>query len=126
MRTGGHRHVSFTGDQKKEERLFSLAATLPVVSISAKRAANQIYHAVAQGRAEILIAPQAWLAARVAALAPETVQRLSSLANEFLLPGAQSRELGSAVARKAGDEAEKVQAKATHAPWTSTASQTVM
>jgi short-subunit dehydrogenase len=126
MRTGGHHHASFTGNRKKEERLFSLAATLPLVSISAKRAANQIYHAVAQGRAEILIAPQAWLAARAAALAPETVQRLSSLANQFLLPGAQSREIGSAVARKAEDDAERVQAKATRAPWTSTASQTVM
>jgi hypothetical protein len=97
---------------------------LPLVSISAKRAANQIYRAVTQGRAEILIAPQAWLAARAAALAPETVQRLSSLANEFLLPGSRSREIGSAVARRAGDEAEKVQVKS--APWTSTGSQSVM
>lgn len=127
MRTGGHRHASFTGDRKKEERLFSLAATLPVVTVSAKRAADRIYHAVAQGRAEILISPQAWLAARAAALAPETVQRLSSLANEFLLPGSKSREIGSAVARRAGEEAEKAQGRATSAPWTSsTASETVM
>lgn len=126
MRTGGHHHASFTGDPKKEERLFSLAATLPVVSVSVKRAADRIYHAVAQGRAEILIAPQAWLAARAAALAPETVQRLSSLVNEFVLPSSRSKEIGSAVARKAADEAEKVQTKATSAPWTSTASQSVM
>ena len=126
MRTGGHRHASFTGDKKKEERLFSLAATMPVVSVSVKRAADRIYHAVGQGRAEILIAPQAWLAARAAAMAPETVQRLSSLVNEFVLPAPQSRGMGSAVAKRSVDEAERVQVRTTSAPWTSAATETVM
>jgi hypothetical protein len=47
---------------------------------------TKIYNAVAAGRAEITITPQAWLAARVAGLAPETTQYLASLANRLLLP----------------------------------------
>ena len=86
MRTGGHVHASFVGDQKKEARWFNLGATTPLIAASVKRAANHIYNAVAQGRAEIILTPQAWLAARMAAFAPETTQRLASLANEFVLP----------------------------------------
>ena len=71
-------------------------------SSSVKRAANQIYNAVAQGRAEILT-PQAWLAARTAAVAPETMHRLASLANEFLLPAPHHRERSPAVAEKPGN-----------------------
>jgi NAD(P)-dependent dehydrogenase (short-subunit alcohol dehydrogenase family) len=86
MRTGGHRHASFTGDRKKEARWFDLSATTPVIAASVGRAADHIYHAVAKGRAEVIITPQAWLAARMAAVAPETTQRLAALANEFVFP----------------------------------------
>ena len=86
MRTGSHVHVSFVGDQHKESRWFTLAATTPVIAASVRHAANRIYSAVAAGRAEITITPQAWLAARVAGAAPATTQFLASLANEFLLP----------------------------------------
>lgn len=86
MRTGGHHHASFIGDQKKEARWFNLASTTPVIAGSVKSAARQIYDAVAEGRAEITITPQAWLAARFAGIAPEATQRLASLANEFVLP----------------------------------------
>lgn len=86
MRTGGHRHAKFVGNEKKEQRWFDLSATTPVLAASVKRAANHIYRAVAQDRAEIIITPQAWLAARAAAVAPESVQCLTSLVNEFILP----------------------------------------
>jgi hypothetical protein len=43
-------------------------------------------HEKVQSRAEITITPQAWLAARVAGLAPETTQYPASLANHLLLP----------------------------------------
>jgi NAD(P)-dependent dehydrogenase (short-subunit alcohol dehydrogenase family) len=86
MRTGSHVHASFVGDQQKESRWFTLAATTPVIAASVRHAANRIYSAVAAGRAEITITPQAWLAARVAGVAPATTQFLASLANEFLLP----------------------------------------
>jgi short-subunit dehydrogenase len=86
MRTGGEAHAEFTGQTKKEQRWFHLAAKTPVLAASVRHAANKIYSAVAAGRAEITITPQAWLAARVAGLAPETTQYLASLANHLLLP----------------------------------------
>jgi NAD(P)-dependent dehydrogenase (short-subunit alcohol dehydrogenase family) len=90
MRTGGEAHADFTGQVKKEERWFKLAAKTPIVAASVTHAANRIYNAVAAGRAEITITPQAWLAARVAGLAPATTQYLASLANQLLLPAPAS------------------------------------
>ncbi len=86
MRTGGEAHADYTGQVKKEQRWFNLAAKTPIVATSVTHAANKIYNAVAVGRAEITITPQAWLAARVAGLAPEITQYLASLANQLLLP----------------------------------------
>jgi short-subunit dehydrogenase len=86
MRTGGEVHADYTGQIKNEQRWFSLAAKTPVLTASVNHAANKIYNAVAAGRAEITITPQAWLAARVAGIAPETTQYLASLANHLLLP----------------------------------------
>ena len=86
MRTGGEAHADFTGQIKKEKRWFDLAAKTPIIAASASHAANRIYNAVVVGRAEITITPQAWLAARVAGLAPATTQYLASLVNQLLLP----------------------------------------
>jgi NAD(P)-dependent dehydrogenase (short-subunit alcohol dehydrogenase family) len=86
MRTGGEAHAEFTGQTKKERRWFTLAANTPVFTASVRHAANKIYSAVANGRAEITITPQAWLAARIVGLAPETTQYFASLANHLLLP----------------------------------------
>ena len=86
MRTGGEAHAQYTGCIAKEKRWFTLAARTPVIAASVNHAANKIYDAVAAGRAEITITPQAWLAARVAGIAPSTTQYLASLANQFLLP----------------------------------------
>ena len=86
MRTGGEAHAEYTGQTKKEQRWFNLAAKTPILAASVRHAANKIYKAVAAGRAEITITPQAWLAARMAGLAPETTQYLASLANHLLLP----------------------------------------
>ncbi|MCU1253162.1 MAG: short-chain dehydrogenase/reductase [Edaphobacter sp.] len=84
MRTGGEAHADFTGQAKKEQRWFTLAAQTPILAASVRRAADKIYNAVVAGRAEITITPQAWLAARIAGLAPETTQYLASLANQLL------------------------------------------
>jgi NAD(P)-dependent dehydrogenase (short-subunit alcohol dehydrogenase family) len=92
MRTGGEAHADFTGQTKKEQRWFTLAARTPILTASVRHAANKIYNAVAAGRAEITITPQAWLAARVAGIAPETTQYLASLANHLLLPDPSASE----------------------------------
>ena len=86
MRSGGEAHAEFTGQTKKEQRWFNLAAKTPVLAASVRHAANKIYNAVTAGRAEITITPQAWLAARIVGLAPATTQYLASLANHLLLP----------------------------------------
>jgi NAD(P)-dependent dehydrogenase (short-subunit alcohol dehydrogenase family) len=86
MRTGGEAHADYTGQTKKEQRWFTLAARTPILTASVRHAARKIYSAVAAGRAEITITPQAWLAARLVGLAPETTQYLASVANHLLLP----------------------------------------
>ncbi len=86
MRTGGEAHANYTGQVKKEQRWFNLAAKTPVIAASVTHAADKIYRAVAAGRAEITITPQAWLAARIAGLAPASTQYLASVANQLLLP----------------------------------------
>jgi len=88
MRTGGEAHAQFVGDVEFERRWFDFAANIPLVSVTAKHAANKIYSAVTAGRAEVTISPQAWLAARVAGLAPESTQLATALTNKYLLPEA--------------------------------------
>jgi NAD(P)-dependent dehydrogenase (short-subunit alcohol dehydrogenase family) len=86
MRTGGEVHARFTGQVEKEKAWFLTAARTPILSASVKRAADRIFHAVADGRAEIIITPQAWLAARIHGLCPESTQRAAALVNQLLLP----------------------------------------
>ena len=86
LRTGGENHATFVGRAEEEKRWFDLGARTPFVAASVEHAANRIYSATQAGRAEITITPQAWLAARVFGLAPETSQYLASLANEYILP----------------------------------------
>jgi NAD(P)-dependent dehydrogenase (short-subunit alcohol dehydrogenase family) len=90
MRTGGEDHVNIVGDVEFERRWFTFAAKTPGLSVSTKYAANRIFHAVACGRAEITISPQAWLAARFAGTFPETLQYLNAQTNQHLLPKAPS------------------------------------
>jgi NAD(P)-dependent dehydrogenase (short-subunit alcohol dehydrogenase family) len=94
MRTGGEAHAIFSGNVEAERRWFSLAAKTPIVATTAKHAADRVYSAVADGRAEITITPQAWLMARKAGLMPETVQFAASLANRYLLPAPPAEPQG--------------------------------
>jgi hypothetical protein len=86
MRTGGEEHANFYGDKEAEERWFKFSAKTPGISATPEHAANCIYRAVEQGRAEIIITPQAWLGARVNGVAPEVVQFASALTNRYFLP----------------------------------------
>ncbi|HSY35359.1 MAG TPA: SDR family oxidoreductase [Acidobacteriaceae bacterium] len=90
MRTGGEDHVNIVGDVEFERRWFTFAAKTPGLAVSTKYAANRIFHAVACGRAEITISPQAWLAARFAGAFPETLQYANALTNHHILPKAPS------------------------------------
>jgi NAD(P)-dependent dehydrogenase (short-subunit alcohol dehydrogenase family) len=88
MRTGGEAHANFVGDKEAEQQWFNFAAKTPVIATTASHAADRIFTAVSQGRAELVITPQAWLGSLVAGLAPATVQFANSLVNRFLLPDA--------------------------------------
>src|ERR1700759_3264096 len=55
MRTGSHLNALFSGDAEREDRWFSIGASMPGISISAKSAACQIVRAVIAARSEIAI-----------------------------------------------------------------------
>ena len=88
MRTGGEDHAQFVGNIAAEKRWFMISAKTPGLATTVTHAANKIFHAVASGRAEITITPQAWFAARFGGLAPETLQLANALTNQYILPKA--------------------------------------
>ncbi|WP_263408083.1 SDR family NAD(P)-dependent oxidoreductase [Terriglobus tenax] len=92
LRTGSHVQAQFRGDAAKEYQWFAAAATTPGLSASTKRAANRIFHAVAARKAELTITPQAWLAARIHGMAPETTQAVAGILNDWFLPRAPQAE----------------------------------
>lgn len=89
MRTGGEDHAEFVGQKEKEAAWFKFSAKTPGLATSADHAARKIVAALAEGRAEITITPQAWLAARIAGLCPETTQWVAAQANRWILPDSQ-------------------------------------
>jgi short-subunit dehydrogenase len=103
MRTGSHLNAQFHGDAEREYRWFSLGASLPLISTSARSAARQIVRSVACGRSEIVITPQAEFAARFGNLSPEITACVMKLTNLVLpaavpagdspRPGAEARSL---------------------------------
>ncbi len=70
MRTGSHLRARFVGDHPREYAWFASAASLPVLSMDAERAAARIVRAVLLGRSDLTLTPLAWVAPRVAALFP--------------------------------------------------------
>ena len=90
MRTGSHLNATFKGDHRQEYSWFALAASLPLVSMSARRAARKIVTAAARGAAEIVLTPQAKLAVAVHGLAPGLVSDIVGVANR-VMPGTGSR-----------------------------------
>jgi hypothetical protein len=87
MRTGSHVNALFKGQNEKEFALFSISNALPISSISAENAAEQIVEACRQGDAELIISIQAELAAKMNALFPEITAGILELVNR-LLPSA--------------------------------------
>ncbi|GAB3870369.1 SDR family NAD(P)-dependent oxidoreductase [Terrabacter terrigena] len=84
MRTGGHEHARFGGDAAAEYSWFAPAASLPLLSVDADRAARRIVDAVLAGRPMVVLTPLAWLGIRVRGLAPGMTTRLMGLAGRLL------------------------------------------
>lgn len=84
MRTGSHVNAYFKGQNEKEYALFSIANALPVSSVSVESAARRIVKALKHGDAELIISPQAKIAAKANALMPELTAEILSLVNQLL------------------------------------------
>jgi short-subunit dehydrogenase len=87
MRSGGHVHAWIKGDHKTEYTLVALGGTLPFISTSAEKVARQLWQAVCDGDAEVIVGWPAVIAAKVHALFPNwTAEALALVAR--LLPQA--------------------------------------
>lgn len=84
MRTGSHERASFTGRQEAEFAWFGPAASLPLLTMSAERAARKIVDGVLAGRPHVVLTPLAKLGMRVHGVAPATTVRLVGLVNRVL------------------------------------------
>jgi short-subunit dehydrogenase len=84
MRTGSHLRAWFGGHPESEYTWFSLAASLPVVSMDAERAARRIVNAAAAGQPELILTPLAQIAARGAAISPGLTGALLHLTHRLL------------------------------------------
>lgn len=102
MRTGSHEQAYFAGDAPAEYAWFSSAASLPLLSMDADRAAKRIVDGVLRGAPQVVLTPLAWLGIRVRGLFPGTTIRLMGVVNRFL-PG----PVGEPGDIKKGTEAKK-------------------
>jgi short-subunit dehydrogenase len=84
MRTGSHLHARFQGQQEREFTWFALGASLPLISMSAERAARQIVHATRRGEAERILSLPANLLGRLHGLCPGTTTNLLSVVHRLL------------------------------------------
>src|SRR5436305_2028807 len=92
MRTGSYVNANFKGNNEAEYSWFSVSSALPLLTIAADRAARKIIRAVRQGRAEIILTPQARLLATAHGVAPGLVSDALSLVNRMLPDATQDNE----------------------------------
>jgi short-subunit dehydrogenase len=86
MRTGSFKHALVKGKRYAEASLFSLLSSLPLLTVSAERAATQIVRAVERGDRFVVIGTPAKLLRTAHGLFPGTFVRLLGFVNR-LLPG---------------------------------------
>ncbi|WP_413560254.1 SDR family NAD(P)-dependent oxidoreductase [Bdellovibrio sp. HCB209] len=86
MRTGSSRHALFKGQVKKEYAWFSLIASMPLLTVSAEKAARRIVSALKVGKAETTISMSARMASMFHSHFPGIFADISAVAN-LLLPG---------------------------------------
>jgi len=86
MRTGSPPNAFFKGQHRAEYTWFSIGDAIPIISMSAERAASRIIRAMQVGEAEIILTIPAKLAVWFHGLFPGTTADLLSIVNRFL-PG---------------------------------------
>lgn len=92
MRTGSIGHAQIKGQESLEYSWFALASSLPLLSVSAEKAAKSICDAAQIGQAELIISLPAKLAVKLRALMPELTSDVVNLANA-VLPSPARRDL---------------------------------
>jgi NAD(P)-dependent dehydrogenase (short-subunit alcohol dehydrogenase family) len=112
MRTGSPRNAWFKGRHRAEYAWFVIGDSLPLLSISARRAARRIVEAARRGQPELILTPAAHLAVRLHGLAPGLVIRLFSAVNRLLPgpPGPPRPPDGTSVRRRGADSESAVTA----------------
>ena len=84
MRTGSHLQASFVGHHGREYAWFATAASLPLLSIDAERAAARIVRGILAGRPVVTVTPLAMVAPRVDAMFPGLTAALLNLTARLL------------------------------------------
>lgn len=84
MRTGSPRNANFKGQHEAEYAWFSISDSLPLISMSAGRAASRILTACKRGEAEVVLTGAAKLAVAFHALAPGLTSDLLGIVNRLL------------------------------------------
>jgi short-subunit dehydrogenase len=106
MRTGSHLRVMFRGRARAEYRWFGPAASLPLLSMNAERAARAIVRATASRRPLLTLSAPARAGALAHGMAPGATIRLLRLANK-LLPNAPASVIASGTAPGPGQEVDE-------------------
>jgi NAD(P)-dependent dehydrogenase (short-subunit alcohol dehydrogenase family) len=84
MRTGSPLRAGMKGNHEAEYAWFTISDSLPLLTISAERAARKIIEACRHGDPELIITPQAKLAVAINGVAPGFLSRVMTLANRLL------------------------------------------
>lgn len=103
MRTGSHERAFFTGQSAKEYAWFAPAASLPILSMNADRAARIIVDGVLAGKPVVLVGWLPKLAQRIHGLAPGLTTRAMGIAQR-LLPTARPDQAGIREGRDAASD----------------------
>ena len=93
MRTGSYVAALFKGRRETLYSLFTPLSTLPLTTISGRRAARKIVAAAERGDPELILTAHANLAARLNGVAPATTQRVLSAVARLLPAGGSSEAL---------------------------------
>ena len=88
MRTGSYVNALFSGQQQYEAAWFSIASSVPLMTMDAERAADQVVRATRRGEAERILGLPFSVVVRLKGLAPGLTADILGLVDSYLLPKA--------------------------------------
>lgn len=100
MRTGSHGQAQFFGDAPKQYAWFGPAASLPLLSMDAEKAAAKMVDAVLRGKRVALVSALSHLASRAHGLAPNLTVMLNQGLSLVLPRGTSSETVSGEEARR--------------------------